>query len=304
MTIRLHLRAIRVLEVEEDLPEALVVSVVAIAAVIRCGRCGAKTNRVHATKLVKVADLPHGGRPTTLLWHRRRFRCRRCRATTTESHPLLAGRMTTRPARAVVRDCADMTVSAAARRCGLGWHKVMALVLAHGTLLAKARRRRACRVLLVDEKAMRKGHNNFSTILTDGDRARVIAVIEGRTAEVLGTWLSRQSPAWRRGVKVVVTDMAECYRKAVRTHLPAQRPPRGRSLRCGAQLRQCAGHRPSGCPAHGQGQGPRPLGLPRPIPAHEAPGPPERKRRRPSSATSSRPTPNSAWSGPWCSAST
>jgi transposase len=178
---------------------------------------------VHATKAVKVADLPHAGRPTTLVWHRRRFRCRSCRATTTETHPLLAERMTTRLARAVVADCQDMTVSAACRRYGLGWHKVMALVLAHGTLLARARRRRPAPVLLVDEKAMRKGHNSFSTILTDGDRGRVIAVIKGRSADVLGDWLARQSPRWRGGVKVVVTDMAECYRRAVRQHLPNAR---------------------------------------------------------------------------------
>ncbi len=96
-------------------------------------------------------------------------------------------------------------------------------MLAHGALLARARRRRACRVLLVDEKAMRKGHNSFSTILTDGDRGRVVAVIEGRSADVLGNWLAGQSPRWRAGVKVVVTDMAECYRKAVRKHLPHAR---------------------------------------------------------------------------------
>ncbi|MGH8914612.1 MAG: ISL3 family transposase [Acidimicrobiia bacterium] len=223
MTIRLHLRGIRVLEVVEDLPERLVVAVAAISSVIRCGRCGAKTDRVHATKAVKVADLPHAGRPTTLLWRRRRFRCRSCRATTTESQPLFEGRMTTRLARVAVKDVADMTVSAVARRYGLGWHQVMALVLAHGKVLAKARRRRPCRVLLVDEKAMRKGRGNFSTILTDGDSGRVIAVIEGRSAAVLGAWLERQSPAWRRGVKVAVTDMAECYRKAIRTHLPHAR---------------------------------------------------------------------------------
>lgn len=223
MTIRLHLRGTRVLEVVEDLPERLVVAVAAIASVIRCGHCGAKTNRVHATKAVKILDLPHGGRPTTLVWKRRRFRCRRCRATTTETHPLLSQGMTTRLARAVVADCTDMTVSVVARRYGLRWHKVMALVLAQGKLVAKARRRRACRVLLVDEKAMRKGRGNFSSILTDGDRGRVIAVIEGRSADVLGNWLAGQSPAWRRGVKVVVTDMAECYRKAVRTHLPHAR---------------------------------------------------------------------------------
>ena len=223
MTVRLHLQAIRVLDVVEDLPESLVVAVVAIANVVRCSACGHKTRRVHATRKVRVADLDVSGRPLTLLWHRRRFRCKSCRSTTTETHPFFADRMTKRLARAVVADARDMTVAAVARRHGLSWHRVMKLVLAEGELLARARRRRPCRVLLVDEKSMRKGRGQFSTILTDGDRGRVIAVLKGRSADVLGGFLAAQSPSWRAGVSVVVTDMAECYRTAVRLHLPHAR---------------------------------------------------------------------------------
>ncbi|MGH9153896.1 MAG: transposase family protein, partial [Acidimicrobiales bacterium] len=134
MTIRLHLRGIRVREVVEDLPERLVVAVVAISSVIRCGACGHKTNRVHATRKTKVADLPVSGRPVTLVWHRRRFRCRRCRATTSEQHGFIAERMTQRLARAVTRDVQHMTVAAVARRYRLSWHRVMGLVLAEGRL--------------------------------------------------------------------------------------------------------------------------------------------------------------------------
>jgi len=63
----------------------------------------------------------------------------------------------TRPPRpgAVTRDVRDMTVLAVARRYGLSWHRVMGLVAAEGRLLARHRRRRPCRVLLVDEKSMR-----------------------------------------------------------------------------------------------------------------------------------------------------
>lgn len=223
MTIRLHLRAMRVLEVVEDLPEALVVAVVALSSVVRCRACGDKTARVHATRKVKVKDLAVSGRPMTLVWHRRRFRCRACRATTTETHPFIADGMTTRLARQVVRDAQEMTILAVARRHGVSWYAVMRLVVAHGTLLARARRRRPCRVLLVDEKSMRKGQGQYSTILVDGDRGRVIAVLAGRSADVLGGFLAKQSPAWRKGVAVVVTDMAECYRTAIRTHLPNAR---------------------------------------------------------------------------------
>ena len=223
MTIRLHLRAVRVLEVVQDLPESLVVAVIAVSNVIRCSACGHKTRRVHSTRKVKIADLAVSGRPTTLIWHRRRFRCTRCASTTTETHPFIAGRMTTRLARAAVADARDMTILAVARRHRLSWHAVMGLVLAHGALLARARRRRPCRVLLVDEKSMRKGHGQYSTILVDGDRGRVIAVLKGRSADVLGGFLAAQSPSWRKGVAVVVTDMAECYRTAIRAHLPHAR---------------------------------------------------------------------------------
>jgi transposase len=229
MTIRLHLRAMRVLDVVEDLPERLVVAVVAISGVIRCAACGFKTAKVHATRKVKVADLPVSGRPVTLLWHRRRFRCQRCSTTTTEANPFVADRMTQRLARAVVRDVRDMTVLAVARRYGLSWHRVMALVLSEGQLLARHRRRRPCRVLLVDEKSTRKGQGQYSTILVDGDRGWVVAVLKGRSADVLGGFLARQSPSWRKGVSVVVTDMAECYRSAVRKHLPNARHVADRS---------------------------------------------------------------------------
>lgn len=85
MTIRLHLPKTRVVEVVEDLPEALVVAIIAIAGWMRCSACGFKTRTVHQTKKVTVRDLPVGGRRMTLVWHRRRFLCRRCGTTTTET---------------------------------------------------------------------------------------------------------------------------------------------------------------------------------------------------------------------------
>jgi len=93
-------------------------------------------------------------------------------------------------------------------------------------------------VLLVDEKSMRKGQGQYSTIFVDGDRGRVVAVLEGRSADVLGGFLARQSPTCRKGVSVVVTDPAECYRTAVRKH---RRPPRGRPVPRRTEPRQGPG---------------------------------------------------------------
>jgi len=167
-----------------------------------------------------VRDLPYGGRPTTLVWHRRRFICRRCATTTTESHPQITGHLTNRLRAALVAEVRDSTVAAAARRHHLGWHQVMAVVADYATIVFYRRRRVACRVLMVDEKSLVKGHWGFSTIVSNGDTGAVVAVLPGRSEAVLDRFLARQSREWRNGVKVVATDMAACYRGAIAAHLP------------------------------------------------------------------------------------
>ena len=220
MPVRLHLRGLRVLEVVEDLPERLVVAVVAVVAWVRCSACGHKCRSVHQVKKVKVRDLPVSGRPTTLLWHQRRFRCQRCGATTTETHPGFDGKLTLRLRRHLLGEVVDSTVAATARRHGLSWHAVMAVVLAAAQVVFFRRRRQRCRVLVVDEKSLVKGHGGFSTIVCDAEAGRVIAVLPGRSQAALARFLAGQSPAWRRGVRIAVTDMAGSYRAAIRAWLP------------------------------------------------------------------------------------
>ena len=114
----------------------------------------------------------------------------------------------------------DSTVAPTARLHGLGWHQVMAVLLAYTQVVFFRRRRVACRVVMVDEKALVKGHWGFSTIVSDGDTGAVVAVLAGRSGDVLARFPARQSRQWREGVAVVCTDMAACYRGAIATHLP------------------------------------------------------------------------------------
>jgi len=78
MTIGLHLRKMRVLEVLEDVVVRLVVVVQDIRTMLRCRHCGFLTARVHDRRRVRVHDLAHDGRPTVLVWVRRRFVCGNC----------------------------------------------------------------------------------------------------------------------------------------------------------------------------------------------------------------------------------
>jgi transposase len=131
MSIRLHLRRIRVLVVLVDLIERLVVEIADTRRVVRCPMCGFRTGQVHDRRRLKIHDLPTGGRATTLVWIRRRFVCGNCDERFCEEHPeIVVGRrthVTRRLARQLVRDVNAMSIRQVARRYDLPWHYIMTL---------------------------------------------------------------------------------------------------------------------------------------------------------------------------------
>ena len=130
---RLYLRQIRVLAVVVDTPSELVVEVESTLRRSRCPAWGFGCGRVHDTRRRKIRDLGVSGRRSTLVWLRRRLVCDSCGERFLEDHPEFEGRL----ARRLVAYAAVMPISAAARRHGLGWHVVMALVRSWSDLVAE-----------------------------------------------------------------------------------------------------------------------------------------------------------------------
>jgi transposase len=222
MRIRLHLRRIRVLAVVVDLVERLVVEVSDTRRVARCGLCGFMTNKVHDRRRMKVHDLPAQGRPTTLLWIRRRFACGNCGERFLEEHPeIVLGRrthVTRRLARQLVKDVQAMSIREVSRRSGLPWHYLMTMTLRWSELVAAERRRRRCRVLLLDETSLRRGHR-YVTVVINGDTGETLGIVRHRNAAALSGFFQAQGYRWLKGVKVVVSDGSVSYRCAIHQHL-------------------------------------------------------------------------------------
>lgn len=222
MTVRLHLRRVRVIAVVVDLVERLMVEITDVRRVVRCPHCGFKTSQVHDDRRLVVHDLPTRGRPTELVWKRRRFRCVECTERHWEDHPeILLGRrthVTRRLARQLVRDVNVMSIREVARRHGLPWHFIMNLTRSWSERVAQDRRRRRCRVLLVDETSLRRGHR-YVTVLINGDTGETLGIVAHRNADALSGFLLAQSHRWLKGVKVVVSDGSGSYRSAIARHL-------------------------------------------------------------------------------------
>ena len=140
------------------------------------------------------------------------------RARFLEGHPAFEGALTGRLARRLVADAKVMTFSAAARRHGVHWHGVRALVDVWSALVAERRRSRRCSVLLVDETSMRKRHR-YVTVIVNGDTGRTLAMVEHRNSAALSAFLMQQGHRWCKGVKVVVSDGSRAYKTAIDAHL-------------------------------------------------------------------------------------
>lgn len=217
MSIRLHLKRMKVVAVVVDEIDELVIEVADTRSVVRCAHCGFKGSKVHETRKVVVRDLPLG-RPTTLVWLQRRFECENCGQRHTEDHPEIEGKVTRRLARSIVKDSKFLTIRELSRRHGLSWHFVMALVRTWAARVAAHRQEAHCRVLLVDETSLRRRHR-YVTVLVNGDTGQVLGMVRHRDQKALAGFFAAQGHRWCRRVKVVVSDGSESYKAAINAHL-------------------------------------------------------------------------------------
>ncbi len=219
MSVRLHLSGVRVLEVLVDSVDRLEVEVGSAREWSRCPHCGFRCSKVWDRRAKRIRDLEVSGRRTTLVWRRRRFWCGNCEERHLEEHAQFQAGLTRRFVRRLVKDARVMSIRAVARHHGVGWHRIMRLVRAHSERVAKRRRARPARVLLVDETSIRRQHR-YVTVVACGDSGKVLAMIPGRTKGSLARFFRDQGAWWCEQVEIVVSDGSRSYQAAIAQYLP------------------------------------------------------------------------------------
>jgi transposase len=203
--------------------------------IVGCPGCGAVAT-AHGRRPVRVRDLPVGGRPTTLIWIKRLWRCRhqRCETRTWSETSIDVpprASLTTRAAREACRRVGHdgEAVAVVAADFGVGWGTVMRAVVEHGApLVDDPARLEGVAALGVDETAFLAATSThateFATGLVDLTRAdgpaRLLDVVPGRSGAVLSSWLRSRDADWRSGVAVAALDPFRGYATALRTQLP------------------------------------------------------------------------------------
>ena len=201
-----------------------------------CRACGVVA-LAHCRREHLLRDAPFGHRPVVVMWRKRVYRCaeRLCPVSTfSEQHPL-AGHRAALTRRAVTwavdaLECDDTTVSALARRLGVGWHTLWrAAKVEAAARVARPGRLDRVDSLGVDEHVWRPGRFGAGRDVTvmvdltrgpDGTmRARLLDMAPGRSGTVYKTWLDAQSPAFRAGIKYAALDPFRGYANALRDGL-------------------------------------------------------------------------------------
>ena len=184
MSVRLWLPRIRVLEVVADAPERLVVRVASTVRCPGCPGCGTPSGRCHDRREREIRDLEVSGRPVVLVWSQRRMVCDGCGRRFMEAHRAFEGSVTARLARRLVNDARSMPVNTVARRHGVSWGLVNALVAAWAGLVGE-----------------------------------VLAMVPHRSQAALSAFLASQGHKWCKGAKVAVSDGSKPYKAAIDARL-------------------------------------------------------------------------------------
>ena len=213
MSVRLHLPLIRVLGVIEDAPARLEVGVESALRRLRCPQCGFMCQRVRDRRDKRILGLEVSGRRAVPVWSRRRMRCGGRGGRFLEDHRAFEGALTARLARAVVADAGVMTLRAAARGRGVGWHRNGGLARAWADAVAERRRSRRWRVLLADEASIRRGRR-YVTVIVNADTGKALAMVPRRGSAALSAFPARQGHRWCKGVEAVATDGSRACKAA------------------------------------------------------------------------------------------
>jgi transposase len=188
-----------------------------VATVIGCGGCGVRATP-HGRRMVRVRDLPIGGRPVVLAWRKRIWRCREpsCRVRTwTERagairpRAVLTERARAEACRRVGKDA--HAVAAVARDLGVGWATVMRAVAEHGQpLVDDPARLDGVAKLGLDEtsflKATRLAPTRYVTGLVDLEHGRLLDLVAERTRAAVDRWLGARPRGWLAQVGTVALD--------------------------------------------------------------------------------------------------
>ncbi len=188
-----------------------------------CPKCSRPTLLLVDIKPKVYRDLDLAGRNCYIEIDLRRFECKDCFCTFTESLSFTEPHRhyTSRFEHQIYECCQETTANYAASKFGIS-DKTAGKIYQR---IAKRKQEQfthllPTQIIGIDEIAMHKGHKDFVVVITDITNKRVIDVLKDRKKAALATYMTGWSEEFKKGIKFVAIDLWGPYRSVVESILP------------------------------------------------------------------------------------
>lgn len=187
---------------------------------INCPKCGNYTEELHQNRPIIVRDLSSFGRAVYLKVPRRQFYCSQCQKYSTECLSFLdwKRRHTCRYEEHIYSLVKQSSIEQIARGESLSYHEIKGIF--DHVYNQKKKEIVLAKRLSIDEVSMRKGHQNFVTVVSDIERGVLLEVLNGHKQEEIIEMLMKQPLEFREGVEEVSIDMWGGFPKVVSKVFP------------------------------------------------------------------------------------
>lgn len=217
----LNLEGLKVISYSQYQGIGVILKIESIKNYCICPRCGTKSHRLHQNHRYIIKDLPLGEQQLFLEINKRQFKCDKCKKPFSEELNFVDSRRkyTKRLANQTIKEVLDSDIHSVAKKGGVTAEEIERMLkdASKNSFLAKP----SClKRLGIDEIALVKGKGNYCAVLVDLDNSKLLAILPGRTQEIIKELLYSWGKEVLEQIEEVSIDLWIGYKNLVKELIP------------------------------------------------------------------------------------
>lgn len=187
-----------------------------------CPRCGTKSSKLHQNHRHIIKDLSFGEKLVFLEINRRQFKCDICKKPFSEDFEFAKKKRTytQRLASKIMQDVLDSDIHSVASKGIVTTEEIERMLKDASKELSNIIKPVNLKRLGIDEIALTKGKGNYCAVLTNIDTSELIAILSGRTQEVVKETLMLWGTEILEQIEEVSIDLWKGYKNLVTELMP------------------------------------------------------------------------------------
>jgi transposase len=186
LTELLNLSGVKVISHRQHQGIGIILQIESIDKESICHRCGKKSQRLHQNHRYVVKDLSWGEQQVFFEINRRQFKCSKCKKPFSEEIDFVSRRRTytKRLAQRIIQEVLDSEINSVARKGVVTTEEIERMLQDAASELENSKPLSLKR-LGIDEIALVKVQGNYCAVLVDLDTSKLLAILNGRTQEII-----------------------------------------------------------------------------------------------------------------------